>query len=188
MKTSHAEMRGGRGSVMIDEITGSVLDASVKIHRMFGPGMLESVYERLLAAELRRRGFSVETQKSVSFEYEGEMFVDAFRLDMLVEGKVVVELKSTEKNALVYHKQVKTYLKVMGLQVGLLVNFGMATVKEGFARIVNDFDETNSCLRVNTLRNSASPREDCADGNSHAEERRSGEWRNPLRGVKDEEL
>ena len=86
-------------------------------------------------------------------------------------------LKSTEKNALVYHKQVKTYLKVMGLQVGLLVNFGMATVKEGFARIVNDFDETNSCLRVNTLRNSASPREDCADGNSHAEERRGGVWR-----------
>ena len=188
MKTSHAEMRRGRCSVMIDEITGSVLDASVKIHRMFGPGMLESVYERLLAAELRRRGFSVETQKSVSFEYEGEMFVDAFRLDMLVEGRVVVELKSTEKNTLVYQKQVKTYLKVMGLQVGLLVNFGMATVKEGFARIVNDFDETSSCLRVNTLRNSASPREDCADGNSHAEERRSGEWRNPLRGVKDEEL
>ncbi|MGN0843922.1 MAG: GxxExxY protein [Kiritimatiellia bacterium] len=153
----------------IDEITGAVLDAAIKIHRTFGPGMLESVYERLLASELGRRGFSVETQKSVSFEYEGEMFADAFRLDMLIEGRVVVELKSTEKNAPVYHKQVKTYLKVMGLQVGLLINFGMSTVKEGFVRIVNDFDETNSCLRVNMLRNSASPRENGGDGMVHAE-------------------
>ena len=128
--------------------------------------MLESVYEKMLVAELRKRGFSVESQKDVSFEYDGSFFKDAFRLDLLVEGKVVVELKSTEKNIPVYHKQVKTYLKALNLPVGLLVNFGMATLKEGFARIVNNLDPSQSNLRVNTkmltvdtLRLSASPRE-----------------------------
>ncbi len=161
----------------IDEITGEILDAAIKIHRIFGPGMLESVYERLLAAELQRRGMRVEVQKPISFEYEGMLFPEAFRLDLLVEGKVVVELKSTEKNLPVYCKQVKTYLKVMRLQVGLLVNFGMATLREGFARVVNDFDELGSVLRVNALRASASPREEAVGTGyrSHAELRRGGE-------------
>jgi len=145
----------------VDEITGIILDSAIKVHRDFGPGMLESVYERMLAAALRKRGLTVETQKDISFSYDGMTFTDAFRLDMLVEGEVVVELKSTEKNIPVFYKQVKTYLKVLDLHVGLLINFGLSTLKEGFARIVNDYDETGSVLRVNyrPLRPSASPRE-----------------------------
>ena len=148
----------------IDNITGEILDAAIKIHRDFGPGMLESVYERLLEAELHKRGFVVEAQKPISFNYEGMSFNDAFRIDILVDGKVIVELKSTEKMSLVYHKQVMTYLKITGLQVGLLINFGMATLKEGFARIVNGLDPHDSILNVN-LRLFASPREKADDAN-----------------------
>jgi iron complex transport system substrate-binding protein len=122
-----------------NEITQDILDASIKIHKQFGPGMLESVYEQLLAVELTRRGHKVERQKSVSFEYEGVVLDTAFRLDMLVDDMVVVELKSTEHMQPVYLKQVKTYLVVMGLQVGVLVNFGMDKLKDGYARIVHGY-------------------------------------------------
>ena len=124
-----------------NDITGDILDASIKIHRRFGPGMLESVYEQLLEIELRRRGHTVERQKPISFEYEGVMLENAFRLDMLIDGKVVVELKSVEKMSPVFMKQLKTYLVILNLRVGVVVNFGMATLKEGFVRFVNDYKE-----------------------------------------------
>lgn len=127
----------------INEITGDVLDASVKIHKMFGPGLLESVYEHLLAMELCKRGHRVERQKSVSFRYEDVLFEGAFRMDLLVDGRVVVELKSTSAMHPVYAKQVRTYLVLAGLEVGLLVNFGMPTLKEGFVRVINS--KTNLC-------------------------------------------
>ncbi|MBR3583794.1 MAG: GxxExxY protein [Kiritimatiellae bacterium] len=123
-----------------NEISGDVLDAAIKIHKQFGPGLLESVYETLLAIELRKRGHTVETQQPVSFEYEGVRIDNAFRLDMLVDGKVVVELKSTEQMHPVFAKQVKTYLVVLKLHLGLVVNFGLATVKDGFVRIVNGYN------------------------------------------------
>lgn len=123
-----------------NEISGNVLDAAIKIHKQFGPGLLESVYETLLAIELRKRGHTVETQQPVSFEYEGVRIDNAFRLDMLVDGKVVVELKSTEQMHPVFAKQVKTYLVVLKLHLGLVVNFGLATVKDGFVRIVNGYN------------------------------------------------
>ena len=139
----------------VNEITGDILDASVKIHRMFGPGMLESVYERLLALELERRGHQVERQKDVSFCYENVKFENAFRLDLLVDGEVIVELKSSGAMSPVYAKQVRTYLVLTGRQVGLLVNFGMATMKDGFVRVVNsktpDLSEHNLCVSA-TLR------------------------------------
>jgi iron complex transport system substrate-binding protein len=122
-----------------NEISGDVLDAAVKIHKQFGPGLLESVYETLLAIELRKRGHTVETQKPVSFEYEGVRIDNALRLDMLVDGEVVVELKSTEQMHPVFAKQVKTYLVILNLHLGLVVNFGLATVKEGFVRVVNGY-------------------------------------------------
>jgi len=84
-----------------NEITGDILDAAIKIHRKFGPGMLESVYERLLEAELLKRGHSVERQKSVSFEYEGMTLEDAFRVDLLVDERIVVELKAVDAPAAV---------------------------------------------------------------------------------------
>lgn len=127
-----------------NEITGDILDAAIKIHRKFGPGMLESVYERLLEAELLKRGHSVERQKSVSFEYEGMTLEDAFRVDLLVDERIVVELKAVEKMNPLFLKQVKTYLVAMNLQLGVLVNFGMEKLVDGYVRVVNGFDESSS--------------------------------------------
>lgn len=110
---------------------------------MFGAGLLESVYERLLAVELVRRGHEVQRQKDISFVYENVRFDNAFRIDLLVDGKVIVELKATAQMLPVYAKQLKTYLALTGLNVGLLLNFGMYTMKEGVKRVVNDFDENN---------------------------------------------
>jgi iron complex transport system substrate-binding protein len=114
------------------------LDASVKIHKLFGPGLLESVYERLLAVELRKRGHRVECQKAISFTYEGEVFDNAFCVDMIVDNEIVVELKSTGAMNPVYPKQLRTYLVLLGKELGVLINFGMATLKEGFKRVVNN--------------------------------------------------
>ena len=122
-----------------NEISGNVLDAAIKIHRAFGPGLLESVYETLLAIELEKRGHKVERQKWISFEYEGVRLENAFRLDLLVDNTVVVELKSTEQMNPVFMKQVKTYLVIMKLHLGLVVNFGMETLRDGYARVVNGY-------------------------------------------------
>ena len=124
-----------------NEITGDILDASIKLHKKFGAGLLESVYETLLEIELVKRGHKVERQKNISFEYEGVALENAFRLDMLVDDKVIVELKSTEKMNPVYAKQLKTYLAITGLQVGVIVNFGMSALKEGFLRFVNNYSD-----------------------------------------------
>jgi len=122
-----------------NEIIQDILDSSIKIHRQFGPGMLESAYEVLLEAELKRRGHKVERQKPISLEYEGALLDTAFRLDMLIDGVVVVELKSTEQMHPVFAKQVKTYLTVTGLHVGVLVNFGIEKLKDGYLRIVREY-------------------------------------------------
>ncbi|MGD0518000.1 MAG: GxxExxY protein [Thermoguttaceae bacterium] len=134
----------------LDEITGAVVDCAVNIHKELGPGLLESVYEVVLARALERRGFQVERQKPISFEYDGMLFAEGFRTDLLVESRVVVELKSVEKLAPVHGKQLLTYLRLMHLPVGLLINFGGATLKEGLHRIVNNLSPSASpCLRVN---------------------------------------
>jgi len=134
----------------LDDITGAVIDAAVKIHQALGPGLLESVYETVLGRDLERRGFRVERQKSVSFEYDGMRFDEGFRVDLLVEGCVVVELKSVEKLAPVYSKQLLTYLRLLHLPVGLLLNFGAATLKDGLHRVVNHLPPSASPrLRVN---------------------------------------
>jgi len=124
----------------LDDITGEIVDASIRVHQDLGPGLLESVYEVILAKVLTRRGLTVEWQKPVCFEYDGISFDDGFRVDLLVEGRVVVELKSVEKVAPVHSKQLLTYLRLMNLPVGLLINFGAATLKEGLHRIVNNLD------------------------------------------------
>ena len=123
----------------LNRISGDVLDAAVRIHKEFGPGMMESVYEKILAIELVNRGHQVECQKPLALTYGGHTFPDAFRVDLLVDGCVIVELKSTTLMAPVYFKQLRTYLVLSRLQVGLLVNFGMNTLKEGFKRIVNNY-------------------------------------------------
>jgi GxxExxY protein len=134
----------------LDDITGEIVDASIRLHQDLGPGLLESVYEAILSKVLTRRGLTVERQKPICFEYDGISFDDGFRVDLLVEGRVVVELKSVEKVAPVHSKQLLTYLRLMNLPVGLLINFGAATLKEGLHRIVNNLDFSASPrLRVN---------------------------------------
>lgn len=123
----------------INEITGAVVDAAIKVHREFGPGLLESVYEKILCAELEHRGLFVECQKPLSLTYAGRTFPEAYRVDMLVESKVIVELKSTAQMAPVFPKQLRTYLVLSNLEVGILLNFGMNTMKEGMVRVVNNY-------------------------------------------------
>jgi len=142
---------GERGAALeLDDVTGAIVDASLKIHRDLGPGLLESVYEALLAKELERRGLRVERQKLVRFEYDGMVFENGLRVDLLVESRVVVELKAVEQLARVYSMKVLTYIRLLNLPVGLLINFGGETLKEGLRRIVNELDPTDSPrLRVN---------------------------------------
>jgi len=134
----------------IDDITGIIIDTAMKIHKDLGPGLLESIYEAILARALEQRGLSVERQKIIVFEYDGMVFEEGLRIDLLVEGRVVVELKSVEHLAPVHGKQVLTYLRLMKLPVGLLINFGAATLKEGLRRIVSGaYSPVASPLRVN---------------------------------------
>ena len=140
----------------IDDVTGVIVDAAVRLHKGLGPGLLESVYETVLLRDLLRRGLSVVRQKPVSFDYDGLHFSDGFRIDLLVESRVVVEIKSVERIMPVHSKQVLTYLRLMKLKVGLLINFGAPTLKEGLRRIVNGLEPTESLsLRVNQLPDAA---------------------------------
>ena len=143
--------RGDAGSAEgVDDITGAVIDASIQIHRELGPGLLESVYEAVLARDLARRGWVVERQKAVAFDYDGMHFEEGLRIDLLVQGRVIIELKSVEKLSPVHGKQLLTYLRLMKLPVGLLINFGSATLKEGLQRVVNNLPPSASPrLRVN---------------------------------------
>lgn len=134
----------------VDEISGLIVDCAYHIHTELGPGLLETVYEAILAKRLERSGLAVERQRPIAFEFDGIKFEEGFRVDLLVDSQVVVELKSIERLSRVHSKQLLTYLKLMDLHVGLLINFGGATLKEGLHRIVNDYKPSaNSPLRVN---------------------------------------
>jgi iron complex transport system substrate-binding protein len=134
----------------LDEITGTIVDSAMQMHKRLGPGLLESVYEAVLARSLARRGFDVERQKSISFECDGMFFENAFRIDLLIDERVIIEIKSVEQLASVHSKQLLTYLRLTDMQVGLLINFGGATLKEGLRRVVNSLPSSASPrLRVN---------------------------------------
>jgi iron complex transport system substrate-binding protein len=128
------------GSPDLDEITGDIVDAAVKLHIRLGPGLLESVYEKLLAQALERRGRTVERQVLLDFEFDGLRFEKGLRVDMLVDGIIVVELKSVEMLAPVHKRQLLTYLRLLDLPLGLLINFGAPTLKAGLQRVVNGYD------------------------------------------------
>jgi GxxExxY protein len=117
-----------------------VVDSAVQVHRELGPGLLETVYEVVLAKELER-GLRVERQVPVPIYYGGVRFEEGFRADMIVEGKVILELKSVEQLSKVHAKQVFTYLKLKGLKLGFLLNFGANLMKDGIERIVNGLPE-----------------------------------------------
>jgi GxxExxY protein len=126
------------------------------MHKELGPGLLESVYQAVMAGELVERGLSVEQNRTVPFEFRGRTYHKGLRVDLLVDGLVVVELKSVETLAAVHWKQVLTYLRLLNLPVGLLINFGAATLKEGLKRVVNNYQAPAS--RTSASRPSASPR------------------------------
>lgn len=120
-----------------NEIGKIIVDAAVALHKELGPGLLETVYEVILAHELRREGLSVERQVSIPIEYRGIKFDEGFRIDILVEDKVIIELKSVETLSRAHKKQVLTYLRLSGCKLGYLLNFGPALMKDGISRIIN---------------------------------------------------
>jgi GxxExxY protein len=124
-----------------NEIAKVVVDTAYEIHTTLGPGLLESVYEVVLAHELRQRGLSVVRQVPIPIEYESIQFEEGFRADILVEDKVIVELKSIEQVAPVHKKQLLTYLRLADKRLGLLINFGEELIKTGITRVANGLVE-----------------------------------------------
>ncbi len=122
----------------LNEVSGLIVDTAVQIHMRLGPGLLESVYERILAYELTQRGLNVEQQVPVPIVYRSLRFEEGFRADLIVEKSVIVELKSVEKLSPVHGKQLLTYLKLMDYRLGLLINFGAPLLKDGIKRIANN--------------------------------------------------
>ena len=118
-----------------------VVDAAYKVHTTLGPGLLESVYETVLAHELTSRGLRVQRQMPISIEYDGLRFDEAFRADLLVNDLLIVELKSIEATQPVHKKQLLTYLRLSNRKLGLLINFGAPLIKDGITRIVNGLDQ-----------------------------------------------
>jgi len=116
------------------------MDASFLIHRELGPGLLESVYETVLARLLSDKGFMVERQAPIKIVFNGITFDEGFRADLLIDGKVIVELKSVEHLQPVHSKQLLTYLRLTGCKLGLLINFGENLLKDGFKRVVNGLE------------------------------------------------
>ena len=124
-----------------NEIGKIIVDSALAVHRALGPGLLELVYEVILAHELEQRGLKVQRQVPVAIEYAGIQFQEGFRADLIVEDKVIVELKAVEKVLGVYKKQVQTYLKLAGLKLGFLMNFNEELIKHGITRCVNQLEE-----------------------------------------------
>lgn len=134
----------------IDRISGDVLDTALRIHRELGPGLLESVYEIILAGKLVAMGYAVARQRPIDIEFDGMRFDAAFRIDLLVEERLLIEIKSVERINAAHAKQLLTYLRLTRQPVGLLINFGGATLKEGVRRLVNDYHPSASPrLRAN---------------------------------------
>lgn len=133
-----------------EQISADVIDVALRLHRELGPGLLESVYEAILASKLAEMGYRVARQQPINIEFEGLRFDAAFRIDILVEDSLLVEIKSVERLAPVHGKQLLTYLRLTKQPVGLLINFGGETLKEGLRRGVNDYrSSASSRLRVN---------------------------------------
>ena len=121
----------------LDDIARAVVDAAFRLHHDLGPGLLETVYEQVLAAQLERCGFEVVRQQSIDITYAGLHFEGAFRADLIIDGRLLVENKSVEQLVPVHAKQVITYLRLLEMPLGLLVNFGGATFKGNVRRIAN---------------------------------------------------
>ena len=130
-----------------NEIGTILVETAIGIHRQLGPGLLESVYEVVLAYELNERGLPVKRQVPISIVYKNIAFAEAFRADLLVADKVIVELKSVEQINKAHRKQIQTYLRLTGLKLGYIFNFGAALMKEGIVRAVNGLEEKRNDSR-----------------------------------------
>lgn len=135
---AHSAQKRGMTENQIGTI---VVDTAVQVHRVLGSGLLESVYEIVLAHELRARGLSAERQVPVSIQYGGITFEEGFRADVIVERKVILELKSLEAVNNAHKKQLLTYLRLTGMKLGYLLNFGEPFMKDGITRTVNGLDD-----------------------------------------------
>jgi GxxExxY protein len=121
----------------VEELAHQAIQCGLAIHRDLGPGLLESCYEVLLAAMLARAGLAVERQKVVDIEYKGISVREAFRADLIVERRLVIEVKAVDKFVAIHSRQVLTYLKLLDLPLGLIMNFGGGTFREGLKRVAN---------------------------------------------------
>lgn len=125
----------------LEQLATIAVDCGFQIHKRLGPGLLEYVYEALMAHDLVKRGLSVIRQQVVPVHYDGIMLDEGFRADLMIEGQLLVELKSVERFAPVHGKQVLTYLRLLNLPLGLLINFGAETYREGVKRVANNYQD-----------------------------------------------
>jgi GxxExxY protein len=125
-----------------NEIGTIILEAAIEVHRALGPGLLESVYEAVMASELTGRGLVVRRQVPVPIQYKGLSFEEGFRADIVVNGLVIIELKSIENISKAHRKQIQTYLRLTGMKLGYILNFGCELMKDGIVRAVNGLEES----------------------------------------------
>jgi GxxExxY protein len=139
----------------LEELAKTAVNCGFRIHKELGPGLLESVYEAILADSLSRSGLLVERQKPLPISFEGVRINEGYRVDLLIEGILIIEVKSVERIAPVHGKQLLTYLPLAQQPLGLLMNFGGETFKEGVRRVANNYSFAPSRLCVNPLSSSA---------------------------------
>lgn len=120
-----------------NELTDIIIECSIKIHKILGPGLLESVYEKILAYELEKKGLNVECQVPIQIKYENKIFNEGFRADIIVNDKIILEIKSIANFDPVHYKQLLTYLKLTNKKLGLLLNFNKELLKDGIKRVIN---------------------------------------------------
>jgi len=123
----------------VDDITRAIIGSAIEIHRELGPGLLESAYEKCLVYELQEKGFQTERQKPLPINYKGVKLDAAYHLDVVVENKIILELKSVESLLPIHTAQLLSYLRLSNLHVGLLINFNVPKLKDGIKRIVNEY-------------------------------------------------
>ena len=123
----------------IDEMTSDVIGIAMRLHRDLGPGLFETVYETVLAGRLEDLGYKIDRQLPVGIEFEGRQFPAAFKIDLLVDDRLIVEIKSVDQPNASHAKQLLTYLRLMKLPVGLVINFGGGSLKDGIRRVVNEY-------------------------------------------------
>jgi GxxExxY protein len=126
----------------LNRISEQVIGAAIDVHRIIGPGLLESAYEACLVFELRDRGFKVEQQKPLPVVYKNDKLDCGYRLDLVIEGRVIVEIKAVERLTTVHEAQLLSYLRLCGCKLGLLINFHVSMLKNGVRRIVNEFPDS----------------------------------------------